>query len=400
MLCDDIDLSTKRNIIYMIRNELSPEGKCYIGQTRNTFNERYLMGIGYSCKNRYLKRAIEKYGERAFITHILEENIDPAKLNERETYFIKKFDSANPKKGYNLTLGGGSYGSPSEETRKIQSLVKIKPLNEVIKDFRVIHGDLYDYSLINDSNYINSFSFVPVICNKCSRKWNVNVSHHMAGWGCKGCSLKFIAQEQRDRKKEQVIEDIKTQYGDLYDISRVEIDGWSTCGYIGCKNHGFVRCYVKNIKKGKICPRCSDERSESIIKINEITGEIVGEFFSMKDANQDRLSMDGRIFYKNMGYRIRDRGFLKENGFIYKFKTPRSIKAPKTKISDIKIAPVIKVNIKTGEIVEEYRSLLEASRERFKIKQDYIYKVSNVLRYGREFKEDGFVWRYKECNYR
>ena len=109
-------------IIYKIQNAITD--KTYIGQTTNPrgFNGRYdYKGIGiervynYSLNkarqgldyNQHLFRSIEKYGLDAFI---VDEVFDTAnskdELNEKERYYIKKFDSF--KNGYNRSIGGDS----------------------------------------------------------------------------------------------------------------------------------------------------------------------------------------------------------------------------------------------------------------------------------------------------
>ncbi|MCM1439613.1 MAG: hypothetical protein NC131_10515 [Roseburia sp.] len=60
----------------------------------------------------YFYNAIRKYGfdnlEYSVIFHTASKDRDRLKhlLNVMESYFIKKYDSNNPEKGYNLTEGG------------------------------------------------------------------------------------------------------------------------------------------------------------------------------------------------------------------------------------------------------------------------------------------------------
>lgn len=43
----------------------------------------------------------DKYGEESFEFYILEENVDKNERFNREFYWIKKYDTTNPDKGYN-----------------------------------------------------------------------------------------------------------------------------------------------------------------------------------------------------------------------------------------------------------------------------------------------------------
>ncbi len=42
---------------------------------------------------------------------------------------------------------------------------KRKTIYEIKEEFRNIHGDKYDYSLITAENYINSETKLPIICH-------------------------------------------------------------------------------------------------------------------------------------------------------------------------------------------------------------------------------------------
>lgn len=82
----------------------SPSQKVYIGQTRNSLEERAGKdGSNYKgCK--YFYSAIQKYGFENFKREILEECFDEL-LDEREKYWIQYYNSLAPN-GYNLAHGG------------------------------------------------------------------------------------------------------------------------------------------------------------------------------------------------------------------------------------------------------------------------------------------------------
>ena len=89
--------------IYKITNKIN--GKVYIGQTRKTIQERFQEHLKKAKihTNRYLYDAMNKYGYNNFIITQIEECLD-IKLDEREIYWIKYYDTYN--NGYNLTTGG------------------------------------------------------------------------------------------------------------------------------------------------------------------------------------------------------------------------------------------------------------------------------------------------------
>ena len=98
--------------IYKIQNLVN--GKIYIGQSVNIekrwSTHRSALENNYHY-NIHLQSAWKKYGEENFKFSIVEKcNID--QLNQREIYWIAKFDSYE--NGYNLTPGGGNTESFSK----------------------------------------------------------------------------------------------------------------------------------------------------------------------------------------------------------------------------------------------------------------------------------------------
>lgn len=85
--------------IYITTNLLT--GKKYIGQHRaSQFDDKYI-GSGI-----YLNRAINKYGKTNFSCEVLEICNTKSELDEREIYWINKFDAVMSKNFYNISTGG------------------------------------------------------------------------------------------------------------------------------------------------------------------------------------------------------------------------------------------------------------------------------------------------------
>ena len=111
-------------IIYMIKNKVND--KVYIGQTRVSLKERmrHHFSKWETCSK--LKKAIETLGIENFEYNILEE-IPVSKLNEREVFYIKKYNSV--KNGYNCKEGNSRFRG-----RKIHSIKNLEPY--VIQDYK------------------------------------------------------------------------------------------------------------------------------------------------------------------------------------------------------------------------------------------------------------------------
>lgn len=105
-------LDNAKYCVYAIRCKIN--GRLYIGctsdlQTRigNHFSElRNRKKIKQSNVNKKetgveWQTDYDKYGEGAFEFYVLEDNISKTERLTREAYWIKKYDSTNPAKGYN-----------------------------------------------------------------------------------------------------------------------------------------------------------------------------------------------------------------------------------------------------------------------------------------------------------
>jgi group I intron endonuclease len=107
-------------------------GKRYIG--KQTHNYNCYLGSGL-----LLKQAIKKYGKESFKKEYLDFASSKEELNEKEKYWIKKYNAVNSYMFYNLA-GGGQGGDLSEfidfsnsKGRKIHTKEYKKKLSEKMK---------------------------------------------------------------------------------------------------------------------------------------------------------------------------------------------------------------------------------------------------------------------------
>lgn len=107
--------------VYVHINKIN--GKIYIGQTKQTLEQRSSNGNAYKG-SRHFWNAIKKYGWNNFEHVVLIENLSLEMANIIEEYLIKKYDSTNDKIGYNLWFGGNNR-EVNDETREIQRKKKI-----------------------------------------------------------------------------------------------------------------------------------------------------------------------------------------------------------------------------------------------------------------------------------
>lgn len=92
-------------------------GRRYVGLTSQTVEKRWKNHVhaaksanGKNCF--HFANAIRKYGKDAFIHEVLEVCLDLDQANLAEEWWIRKLDSRNPLKGFNLKQGGSHTPHP------------------------------------------------------------------------------------------------------------------------------------------------------------------------------------------------------------------------------------------------------------------------------------------------
>ena len=139
---------------------------------------------------------------------------------------------------------------------------------QVIKQFKEVHGDLYDYSKVN---YKGNFDKVIIICKQHGTFTQI-VSNHKLGHGCPQCNRGYKLTQ------EQVIKQFKEVHGDLYDYSNVNYINTYTKVSIICKQHGVFTQIVSNHKSGQGCPKCRGgyklTQEQVINQFKEVHGDL------------------------------------------------------------------------------------------------------------------------------
>ena len=99
-------------VIYKITNVLN--GMIYVGQTQFTAEKRFKQ---HAKADSYIGAAIREYGAENFTVEVLETCQTREQADEREIFFIKKFDCMFPN-GYNRTEGDSFNGCKKSPFRK------------------------------------------------------------------------------------------------------------------------------------------------------------------------------------------------------------------------------------------------------------------------------------------
>jgi hypothetical protein len=123
---------------------------------------------------------------------------------------------------------------------------KTKSQEQLIKDFREVHGDWYDYSKVE---YINRRTKVLIICPIHGEFWQTP-NQHLSGQGCPYCG------GTNKLTKEDFVEKSIKKHGDWYDYSKVDYVDNKTKVCIICPIHGEFWQIPSDHLNGHGCPHC------------------------------------------------------------------------------------------------------------------------------------------------
>lgn len=143
---------------------------------------------------------------------------------------------------------------------------KQKTTEQFITDAKNVHGDKYDYS---KTIYTKALEYVCIICPKHG-EFYITANSHLNGRGCKKCGMEIAAEKNKinfkDRKhkkrsKEEIINEIKKVYGQIYDLSKMDYKDTTSEITLICPKHGEFKKTPINLLYGKQgCPECGKER--------------------------------------------------------------------------------------------------------------------------------------------
>lgn len=152
-------------------------------------------------------------------------------------------------------------GCPKCKGRKISKSLS-KGNEKFIQDSIQIHGNLYDYSLVE---YINWTTPVSIICKKHG-VFNQTPSVHTTNMcGCPKCANnnKMI---KNTKSENDFIIDARNKHNDLYYYNLTEYVSSTKKVVILCSKHGEFKQTPNSHLNGSGCPKCVSSRGEISIR--------------------------------------------------------------------------------------------------------------------------------------
>jgi very-short-patch-repair endonuclease len=139
----------------------------------------------------------------------------------------------------------------------------MKTTEQFIVEAKQIHGDRYDYSKVEYTNYKTK---VVIICKMHGEFLQSIYLHINCKCGCKKCG-DILRGQARKFTTAQFIEKAIEIHGETYDYSKSSYSGCYDKTIIICKNHGEFEQAPINHLRGSGCQKCYDDRrGESIRK--------------------------------------------------------------------------------------------------------------------------------------
>jgi protein-arginine kinase activator protein McsA len=150
--------------------------------------------------------------------------------------------------------------------QKCGAIRKTKDTTEgFIKKAKEIHGDKYDYSLVE---YINRSTKVKIICKVHGMFEQMPQSHLITRSGCYKCG-RIASGKKLSKSSGEFINKIIKVHGNVYDYSLVDYKNAESIIKIICKIHGVFQQKAKTHREGHGCQKCYAFKSKGEEKIRK-----------------------------------------------------------------------------------------------------------------------------------
>jgi uncharacterized protein YycO/G:T-mismatch repair DNA endonuclease (very short patch repair protein) len=167
---------------------------------------------------------------------------------------------------------------------------------EFIKKAIKIHGDKYDYSIVD---YINTKTKIKIIC-KDHGIFEQTPHNHLTGYACIKCGLNKLSNLFK-KSQDKFIKEAKVVHGDKYDYSLVNYINGKTKITIICKEHGMFEQLPSGHLSGKNCIKCMGVQLSTTEEFIEKANKIHGNKYDYSLVNYINNNVDINIICKVHG---------------------------------------------------------------------------------------------------
>jgi hypothetical protein len=131
-------------------------------------------------------------------------------------------------------------------------MAKKKTKEQFIIDAQLVHGDVYDYSLVD---YKRTHSKVTIRC-PTHGEFEQTPAGHLTGWGCYACGVVNRSTNKRLNAGDSFIDKAIAVHGNEYDYSLVDYVNWTKKISIICPIHREFQQSPNDHLSGYGCPMC------------------------------------------------------------------------------------------------------------------------------------------------
>ena len=170
---------------------------------------------------------------------------------------------------------------------------------EFIEKAKKVHGDKYDYLLVN---YINNRTKIRIIC-PIHKEFNQAPTKHLQGQGCPNCS----PMAKKYRTFVQFVVEAKKVHGDKYEYPTQEFEKYDTKIKIICPDHGEFWQRMNIHLKGHGCTKCSKPK-KTFLQVVEDFKKVHGNRYQYPEQEYLGSSKNIKIICPEHGefYQISD----------------------------------------------------------------------------------------------
>lgn len=137
--------------------------------------------------------------------------------------------------------------------KEAMAIIRANGVDDFIKRSKEIHGDKYDYSLVE---YTNNKTKVKIICGTHGIFYQAPANHVTMNQGCLRCAYEVVRRNKFSSNLDEFTLKSKQVHGDKYDYSESNYVNSKTKIRITCPIHGGFFQEPSAHLAGQGCPRC------------------------------------------------------------------------------------------------------------------------------------------------